>query len=154
MTPRVGDYGTVRTSGVPAALIRLGTRSPVNHAFIYAGNGRIVEAQPGGAVWTELHYTNIHWSDHFLTRDQRWSIAKAAHSMLGTRYGWADIAALSFACAGIRSHAIDKRIERTDRLICSQLVDKAYELAGLHLFTDGRLPGEVTPGDLYNLAPK
>jgi hypothetical protein len=34
-------------------------------------------------------------------------------------------------------------------LICSQLVDEAYLRAGVHLFDDGRLPGDVTPGDLW-----
>lgn len=29
--------------------------------------------------------------------------------------------------------------------------DRAYELAGLHLFNDGRLHSQVTPGDLYKL---
>jgi hypothetical protein len=39
-------------------------------------------------------------------------------------------------------------------LICSQLVDRACELAGVHLFDDGRLSGQVTPGDLYTLGLK
>jgi hypothetical protein len=33
-------------------------------------------------------------------------------------------------------------------MICSQLVDEAYLRAGVHLFDDGRDPGDVTPGDL------
>jgi hypothetical protein len=30
-------------------------------------------------------------------------------------------------------------------------VDFAYDMAGVHLFSDGRIPGDVTPGDLYRL---
>ena len=36
-------------------------------------------------------------------------------------------------------------------MICSQLVDEAYARAGVQLFDDGRLPGDVTPADLYGL---
>jgi hypothetical protein len=33
-------------------------------------------------------------------------------------------------------------------MICSQLVDRCYDIAGVHLFDDGRKPGDVSPGDL------
>jgi hypothetical protein len=36
-------------------------------------------------------------------------------------------------------------------MICSQLVDQCYQDAGVHLFADGRWPGDVTPADLYRL---
>lgn len=152
MNPLIGDYGTVRTGGLAAKLIRFGTRSPVNHAFVYIGGGQIVEAQPGGAAISQLSaYTNVQWDKRIDSSDVGRDIAKAALGMVGTPYNWLDIAALTFACYGMRNRWIDRRIERDDRLICSQLVDKAYQLAGVQLFDDGRLPGEVTPGDLYDL---
>ena len=36
-------------------------------------------------------------------------------------------------------------------MICSQLVDYCYLMAGVHLFNDGRWPGYVTPEDLANV---
>jgi hypothetical protein len=42
-------------------------------------------------------------------------------------------------------------IADSGHLICSQLVDLCYLRAGAHLFDDGRLPGDVTPGDLWKL---
>jgi quercetin dioxygenase-like cupin family protein len=39
----------------------------------------------------------------------------------------------------------------TDHLICSQLVDADYAANGERLFTDGRWPGYVKPGDLAGL---
>lgn len=156
MRPLVlGQFGTVRTRGAAALAIRVGTQSPVNHASVYIGGGRIVEAQPGGAIISPVSkYPDAIWSDPGLIPGLAagFLITHYAMDLVGTPYGWPDIAALSFAAIGIRSHAIDERIERTDRLICSQLVDRAYLLAGVHLFDDGRLSGEVTPGDLYNLA--
>jgi uncharacterized protein YycO len=150
--PRVGDYFVVRTNGLAAWLIRLGTRSPVNHAGVFVGDGAIIEAQPGGAVRSPVtDYPNAIWSDLPLTDSDRASIAHWATAQVGVPYGWPDIAALTLACFGIKPRFVAKRIERMDRLICSQLCDKAYLLAGVHLFDDGRLTGEVTPGALLHL---
>jgi hypothetical protein len=33
--------------------------------------------------------------------------------------------------------------------MCSRLLDGALDLAGWHLFDDGRLPGNVTPSEAY-----
>lgn len=153
--PQLGDFGVVRTNGLAARLIRFGTRSTVNHAFVYVGDGVIVEAQPGGAKLSPASdYPDAIWSSMDLDTHARGSISHHAEQLVGTPYNWLDIAALALACYGIRSHAIDRRIERMDRLICSQLVDRAYELAGEHLFNDGRLPSEVTPQDLLALIRK
>jgi hypothetical protein len=35
--------------------------------------------------------------------------------------------------------------------MCSQLVDLSYHEAGVELFDDGRIPGDVSPGDLLDL---
>jgi uncharacterized protein YycO len=147
-SPRVGDFGVARTRGLFAWLICRGTRSKVDHAFIYDGE-QIIEAQPGGAIQSPAdRYPKAIWSSFDLTDSERASIAHWATQQIGVPYGWPDIVALAFACYGIRFRWVDRRIERMDRLICSQLVDKAYDLAGVHLFADGRLPGQVTPGDL------
>jgi hypothetical protein len=37
-------------------------------------------------------------------------------------------------------------------MICSQLADEAAMRGGWHLFSDGRIPQDVTPGDLWKLA--
>ncbi|MCU1617211.1 MAG: hypothetical protein JWO98_4751 [Frankiales bacterium] len=43
---------------------------------------------------------------------------------------------------------IRRRVQSSGHMICSQLVDAVYERAGIHLFHDGRLPGDVMPSDL------
>lgn len=152
MTPRAGDFAVVRTGGLAGRIIRWATGSVVNHAFVYVGDGLIVEAQPGGAALSHISaYPTAYWSALGLTDSQRASIVYWVYAQVGTGYGWPDIAALGLARLGFRSRWVDRRIERSDRLICSQLVDKAYDLAGVHLFDDGRLPGEVTPGDLLDV---
>ena len=44
--PKPGDFGVVKTNGLAARLIQLGTASRWNHAFIYIGGGVIAEARP------------------------------------------------------------------------------------------------------------
>lgn len=150
---RPGDIGVVRTHGLAAWFIRFGTHSPVNHAFVYVGRGLIVEAKPDGAVLGHLsEYRDVTWLSLDLPDATRVKVVTAALSLRGREYGWLDIVALALDCYGFRSRWIFERVERTDRLICSQLCDLAYRMAGVELFHDGRLPCEVTPGDLYDLA--
>jgi cell wall-associated NlpC family hydrolase len=150
--PDLGDYGVVRTSGWGAALIRFGTHSNYNHAFVYVGDGQIVEAEPQGArLGSVTEYGNVLWSRVPLDGPQRGAIAAIARKMIGTPYNWVDIAALTLACLGLKLPPVMDRVRDDRQLICSQLVDRAYELAGVHLFKDGRPDEAVTPGDLARL---
>lgn len=66
----------------------------------------------------------------------------------GIKYNYLDYFALALERFNIHIKAVQNRVQRPDRMICSQLVDWAYEQCGIHLFDDGRLPQDVTPGDL------
>jgi hypothetical protein len=111
----------------------------------------VVEAQPGGAVTASLGdrpgviYStgtiDLHDSDRTI-------ICRAAKALVGTPYGWLDIASIGLLQYGISFPALRAQVQRQDRLICSQLVDEAYRQAGVHLFCDGRDSGDVSPGDL------
>jgi cell wall-associated NlpC family hydrolase len=152
--PELGDFGVTRTNGPAAWLIRLVTRSAVNHAFVYVGNGQIVEANPSGAaIGTVDEYPNAIWSHVALTTQQRHAINNAARSLVGTPYSWVDD-----ACIGLADlfgwhvpEPVRARLNRRDRLQCAQLVDTAYAMAGVHLFVDGRVPGDCAPSDLLDL---
>jgi cell wall-associated NlpC family hydrolase len=152
--PELGDFGVTRTNGPAAWLIRLVTRSAVNHAFVYVGNGQIVEANPSGAaIGTVTEYPHAIWSHVPLTTQQRHAINNAARSLVGTPYSWVDD-----ACIGLADlfgwhvpEPVRARLSRRSRLMCSQLVDRAHSMAGVHLFPDGRIDGDVSPGDLLHL---
>ena len=154
MSPQLGDYFVVRTTGWAAWGIRLVTASPVNHAGVYVGNGLIVEAESAGARMVHASiYPDAIWSHLDLTPAQRRSIGEAAKAKIGTPYSWLDDAAIGAAKLLGRALPafVRDRLKSKGRLMCSQLVDVCYHEAGVDLFTDGRYPGDVSPGDLYDL---
>ena len=154
--PVPGDFAVVATPGIMARLIRLVTRSTVNHAFMLVAPGRIIEAKPSGAQVVLLaNYDGMPqtWSDMDLSPTVRAAIVDHALDHLGDPYSWVDD-----ACIGLADlfgwhvpAAVRRRLARPDRLMCSQLVDVAYLEAGVHLFSDGRIPGDVAPASLLTL---
>jgi hypothetical protein len=154
--PKPGDFGVVRTPGLAGAIIRLATRSPVNHAFVYIGadhgalGGYIVEAAPGGVRKVINPYGRVRWSSLELTDGQRASICLAAKATIGRPYNWLDILALGADAFGWRWPSQWRRLNRTDRLICSQDVAFSY-LGSYGPLIAGKTPNQVTPGDLLVL---
>lgn len=168
VTPLLGDFGLVghQPGGkwldhVAEELIRWGTDSQFNHAFVYVGNGQIVEAVRHIKVSPVTGYENIAWSTGRLAPEltpsplQRKQIALAAMSYVGQNYNALDIVAIALAQARL-GHQVDgdewwvKRLSDDHMQICSQLVVNAYRMATIDL-APGRLSGLVSPGDLGHL---
>lgn len=127
-----------------------------DHAGIYVGDGQLVEAEPGGARLAGLdEYAGrpVAWSTGHvqLTDEQRTAIVAAARGYVGVGYSAADY----FAIAAHRFHLpvpwLRAYVASSKHLICSALVDKAFQDAGVQLFADGRWNGYVTPADLATL---
>jgi hypothetical protein len=78
----------------------------------------------------------------------RKTIVTEAQKLVGVPYSALDYLALALLHLHLPSSWVRNRVEWSGHMICSQLVDAIYERAGLHLFTDGRLPGDVAPADL------
>lgn len=161
-TPQPGDFEVVPMGGEPARLIRLGQYlngdgfANFEHARLYLGEGRVLEAEPGGAriaMW-DPHDSGL-WSTDIiqLTADQRSLIIAAGVSYKGTPYSVMDY----FAIAAHRFHlglivpGLRMYVRTSKHMICSQLVDRCYQDGGVQLFNDGRWNGYVTPADLANL---
>jgi len=132
------------------------------HAALYKGNGILIEAEPGGARERPLsEYTgrSIYWSTgHIaLTAAERANIVAAgvkyvqANNGRGVPYSFLDYDALAVHRLHIPVPGLKQYIASTGHMICSQLVDQCYADAGVHLFTDNRWPGYVTPGDIYDV---
>ena len=165
--PLPADFGLIMHSPgnwldhAAELLIEFGTDSPFCHAFVYVGEGKIIEAVRHVKVSAASHYENITWSTGRLGPQltpspiQRQAIVKAAFSYVGQTYNLADIAAIALAQARL-GHVVDgderwvKRLSDDHMQICSQLVVNAYRMAGLDLGA-GKLSGLVSPGDLGHL---
>src|ERR1017187_9701109 len=100
LVPIPGDYGCVsiwwitrtvlgkevRLPNILGLLICLQTWSKFCHAFVYIGDGKIVEAQPSGACVSPLakyDNKNIVWSTDALDTSQRQIIIAKARSQIG-----------------------------------------------------------------------
>lgn len=166
--PQPGDYGLCSIDGPVGRLIELGQGMlgdgfrQWEHAFIvteaendtHPGQVEAIAAFPGGAA--RVHYPvdgPLYSSGHIpLTDAQRADIVRAAEHYLGTPYSAADylaIAAHHWHLPG--SVLLKDYVASSNHMICSQLVDRCYLDAGIHLFTDGRWPGYVVPLDLADL---
>jgi hypothetical protein len=158
MTVQTGDFFVVRTAGWPAAVIRWFTRSWANHAgIVLSPHGQTIEAKREGATYGNL---SVYSGDRMevgsppLTNRQRMDVAITAMRFYGRPYGWLDILSLGLLRWHIDVPWVRRRVARTDRLICSQLVDLAYRGAGIALFDDNRPPEDVTPADLAGVLAK
>lgn len=149
--PKTGDYGCVKTNGLMAKLIRLGTLSRWNHSFIYIGNGKIIEANPKGVEISDVNkYPVIAWNQHEVLSDQqRQIIVWKANQIIGKPYGFFVIADLAFRILGLKILAntrLMKYLSTKNGYICSELVAECYRHANIPLFK--KADYLVTPGDL------
>lgn len=153
-----GDVGFSTIGGRTGLLVAIGQAvigdaCRYTHAWVAVGPSTILEAMPAGArlrsVRTELGDGPVYRLDLDAVQRDRLALARR---LAGTPYSFADYLAMSLHHVA-PDLAITKRVRRyvTDsgHMICSQLVDHALTNAGYHLFDDGRLPQDVTPGDLY-----
>jgi hypothetical protein len=164
---RKGDFGLVIGNDPVGKIIRkmedwekAGRRLNVDgfaiysHAFVIVDyDGTIIEAEPGGARYgnvSEYGELGTGWvsSNWNLTEDQRDTIADNARLLLGTGYSFLDYVSLALLRLHIRPRFVVRYVAHTGHMICSQQVDEIYTTSLLHMFDDGRFPGDVTPQDL------
>lgn len=121
----------------------------------------IAQAMPSG--FEEVPLGSHRWtSDYVFVRPpyapgQAEAVAEHGLQMAMRKvpYGSEDFAAIAAHRAHLPVPHLDEFIARVDedgyplRSICSQAVDAQLTLAGFHPFTDGRLPQDVVPAELY-----
>lgn len=157
---QAGDFGLTKVGGSTGRLIRIAQWlngdgfADFEHAFVYVGNGKIVEAATDGAHVGHLDQydpaTTV-YSSWDMTKAQRGAIVGAAYSMVGTPYSLLDYVSLALLRLHLRPPGLVKYVASTHHMICSQLVDEAYRRAGVQMFDDHRFPGDVTPADLLTV---
>lgn len=149
--------------GVAQALA--GDASRYKHAgLILDADGTILEAEPNGA---RLANISEYAGDGLLIGDpvldhvshqpccppgaypalQDWVVTEA-RKLVGTPYSWLDYAAIGLLHLGHPWGWLRRYVATSGHCQCAQLVDLCYLRAGVHLFTNGREPGDVAPADL------
>lgn len=128
----------------------------VGVAVWYEGVLSIVQAMPGGVEMVPLDVTGGKYTilrPNYSTTPGDWNqaklVARAAMEYIGTPYDFATYVAIPAYRRGLRTQSIEEIISGIDTMMCSRMVDAALDFARYHLFDDGRLPGNVTPSELY-----
>lgn len=176
-TYQPGSFFLVNVTGPVGWLIGTGQAlagdpSRYEHAgIVIDSEGTTVEAAPGGAFYGHLSaYTGrallvsdgpvqqelaqydrgeLYWDQtrDDLERHLRLTVTAEAHNLIGTPYSALDYFALAALHLHLPSRWIRQRVESSKHMQCAQLVDAAYQRAGIHLF-QGKFPGDVMPSDL------
>lgn len=172
-----GSFFLTRIQGrtgwwVGTAQALLGMPSRYTHAGIVGPRGVTYEAAPGGVY--EGHVDDLQGREHIVSdapvqlavaaaglpdaeardeyeRNLRAAVVFAARELLGTPYSFLDYVALALHHLAPKARItalVRKRVEDSKHLICSAYVDRVMDHAGIHLYDDGRLSGDVTPSDL------
>ena len=158
-SPQPGDFAVVSAGG-PAGLavrwaerliLEAGPYAAYQHAFIYLGEGVIIQAEPKGATYGQLtaHASTLWSTGKFALDDvQRDAICDAARGYVGTPYSALDYVAIALHHWRIPVPGLKTFIKATGHMICSQLCDRVYQDAGVQIFNDHRWNGYVTPAAL------
>jgi uncharacterized protein YycO len=167
--PLPGTIGLVPVAGEVGRLIRLGqwlAEEPVwrwwvfdptlpdyQHSVVYLGDGKIIEAEPGGArVMPVTEYPEVYWCTAIagmFTEEQLAGVADMAHTFEGVKYSFLDYLALATHRLHIPAPGLKRYIASTGHMICSQLCDAAYRLKGFTILPGNPWPGYVMPVDFY-----
>jgi hypothetical protein len=162
--PKPGDFEVVRMGGAGGFWIKVGQilngddETEYQHARLYLGNKKVVEAEPGGARIVDWNPNdNGFWSTGLidLTPLARRMIVAAGYKYGNDAVGYSAADYFALVALRLKMGALSSRlrafVRSSGHMICSQLVDQCYKDAGIQLFEDGRFAGDVTPADLANL---
>ena len=148
-----GNYGVSHGSGMVGELIRHATESWAGHAFVYAGDGMIIEAAPPATrLAPAASHPDAVWNlDEPLTDAQRTAITARAHALIGTPYDYAAYIGFALEVLGLKSgKQLAPEFKRDTWRVCSADVADEYAFAGIDLTAGLKVPNLVSPADLYN----
>ena len=149
-----GKWFRIRHCGIITEEARLAKRpQPGLPAGAASEAPKLVQAMPGGIE--EIYLDSSKWNKEYVyirpayEFGQDLRVAAAARSYVGRPYDFATYGAIPLYRRGIRTKRIEQIISDTSSMMCSRTVDAALCEGGWHLFSDGRLPGNVTPSEVY-----
>ena len=149
-----GSYGVSHGSGITGELIRHATESWAGHAFVYVGNGQIIEAMPPVArVSAAASHPDAVWNVRYpLTDAQRDRICARARALAGRPYDYPAYTGFALKVLKIGDGAeLDPVFKADHWRVCSALVADCYAYAGIRLETGRKAPRPISPAVLYDL---
>ena len=151
--PQPGNYGVSHGSGIVGELIRHATESWAGHAFIYVGQGMIIEgAPPATRLAPAASHPDAVWNvGEPLTDALRGAIVARAHALLGTPYDYAAYIGFALEVTGIKTgKELAPEFRHDTWRVCSADVADAYSFAGIDLTAGLKYPNLVSPASLYD----
>jgi len=148
-----GCFGVSHGSGIVSELIRHATSSWAGHAFIYVGDGQIVEGIPPLArVASANSHPHAVWNAReTLTDQQRDAIILRAQALVGCPYDYPAYIGFALETLKIRTgRELDPVFHDDKWRVCSALVADCYAFAGIHIEASLKDPNLVSPADLYD----
>jgi uncharacterized protein YycO len=148
-----GCFGVSHGAGITGELIRHATESWAGHAFVYVGNGQIVEAAPPAArVSPAASHPDAVWNARFpLTGAQRDKICARARALVGCPYDYPAYVGFALKLLKISNGTeLDPVFKADHWRVCSALVADCYAYAGINL-AGLKDPNLISPADLYNI---
>jgi uncharacterized protein YycO len=148
-----GCFGVSHGSGIVSELIRHATSSWAGHAFIYVGDGQIVEGIPPLArVASANSHPHAVWNAReALTDEQRDAIILRAQALVGCPYDYPAYIGFALETLKIRTgRELDPVFHDDKWRVCSALVADCYAFAGIHIEASLKDPNLVSPADLYD----
>lgn len=135
-----GVFGVSHGSGMAGEIIRHATGSWAGHAFLYLGDGMLVEGQPpaarlmpatsyGDAIWAWRMWDQLRsasgWSAQAVAAAQL-AVTGRGHALVGASYDWAAYAGFAMEILKLRSEtALSPFFKNDSYRVCSALVDDA-----------------------------
>jgi len=148
-----GCYGVSHGSGIIGELIRHATESWAGHAFVYIGNGQIVEGWPPMARMASANsHPDAIWNvREELSDEERTRIVARAHALVGTPYDYPAYIGFALEVLKLRTGGqLDPVFQNDHWRVCSALVADCYAYAGIDVDPGQQGSNLVTPADLYN----
>lgn len=147
--------------GIALAQLSCGKPSRYAHsAVLVSTDGQLVEAEPHGArighieAYPDARICDLPVLDapgalgsRAALRDRIRAVA-LRHAEQKTPYSFLDFLAIAALHWKLPSARIRAYVKSRGHMQCAQLVDSVYRAAGIHLFQDDRLSGDVMPADL------
>jgi cell wall-associated NlpC family hydrolase len=134
---QIGDIVLVKGPGIISEAIEWAENGAYSHVCMYAGNGKVIEAQGARPIgYRSLSFYEGHYDIGYVnaTREQRLRTLHSAESKIGQKYGWGLIFVLFLKLVLHINRPYNKHMG----LVCSNFVVDAWKDGGVIITKDDK----------------